>query len=365
MLTRGANIVVLLFTGAFVTAVAVVDAEAQSSSVALAERIRALKIERTTAALTMQSAAAKSAKPKTVDCTQGQSIQSVLDKATGPVVIDVRGICQENVLIEGKTVTLRGLDPATDGIQGIPASPPPSATLVIRFAEVTIENLSISNGPANGVRVESSTVVLENCDLLGNVGAGLVVRGPGFTLCRACDLASNTGFAASATNGGMLSLHDSTVTGPAGLRSTLDGSYADIDCATSNTLHACNLSVSGRALWAVGGGTAALYSAGTFDGRVQAFDRGHVFLLGASQQSLTGVNSIELFSTLLASADFDVPQQSKLLQTNLSHFSRAVLLDQTVLDANLTCFSAEDAWIDPGVVTGSNTITGCEHASAP
>lgn len=43
-------------------------------------------------------------------------------------------------------------------------------------------------------------------------------------------------------------------------------------------------------------------------------------------------------------------------------FSRALLLDATLIDGTLTCTGAGDAWADAGV-TGARS--GCEHAPAP
>ena len=54
-----------------------------------------------------------------VDCTKGQSIQAAIDKNAGSIIVEIRGICSENVLIDGREVTLRGSDPTVDGIRGV------------------------------------------------------------------------------------------------------------------------------------------------------------------------------------------------------------------------------------------------------
>ena len=79
-----------------------------------------------------------------VNCANGDSLQAAIDRESGPVTIEVRGICAENVLIARKQVTLHGLDPALDGIQGVAADPAPLGALVVFYSDDTRSRTSRS-----------------------------------------------------------------------------------------------------------------------------------------------------------------------------------------------------------------------------
>ncbi len=304
-------------------------------------------------------------------------------------MIEIRGICQENVRIEGRGVTLHGLDPANDGIQGVAATPPVAAFEIHYAEDVRVENLSIGNGPSGGVTMRFSRVIMEDCEMEGNALAGvfvgtssslvasglemsgngtqgLVAAGGSSVFCERCVLENNTGFQAVAgTGGAIVSLLDSTVTGARGIQASFEGAYIDIDCVSVPAPDPCSLNATTRAAFALAGGIAALFGAGDFTGRVDAFDRAHILFLAARQQS-TGTNNINGFATLDVQPFEDesaVLHPSQLRgTTNAGHFGRVVLGDTTVLDGTLNCSSAADAWADPGVVlTPGSSINGCEH----
>ena len=327
-----------------------------------------------------------------VDCTAGQSLQAAIDRDDGPLVVDVHGICNENVSVKRKDVTLRGLDPATDGIQGVVAVPQFPA---LRFAYVDggrLENLSISNGPGFGFSAFYSRLDIVNCRMNGNGGqgmvlehsnvnateltasqnelAGVLVRGGGLLFCLGCRFENNLGFAASASRGGFLTLNDSVVAGRRGLFSA-DAAYADIDCISSKSTYPCSLSTTGRAAQAISGGTVAVYGNGSFTGQVEAGDRGIVQLIGARQLA-TGqpgqgpaANSVGEFGMLSAGTD-DIGQSQLFGTTNVAGFGRLILHDMTTLAGSIVCDSAGDAWLAPTIVANpGSSITGCEHGVLP
>lgn len=363
-------------------------------------RAKALKTERLAGGLDTRAKAPGPAKTVAVDCTKGQSIQAALDQNDGPLVVEVQGVCLENVRIERKTVTLRGSDPTTDGIQGVVAVPQPLAALEIFYSDgVRVENLSISDGPAIGVGMWFSHVIAENLRIIDNAAAGMHVSSGSFldglelalsenggrglhvqrsstAFCTGCTLADNGNFAAGAATGGLLSLLDSVVTGQRGLAAANE-SYADIDCVSAVTTYPCGLSAGFRAAQAVGAATIAIGGPGDFSGQLFSSDRSLVFLLGA-RQTTTGVspggvpvpNSFAFFAMLAAEPiedELGVVQESKLAGvTHLNGFSKALLGGATELDGTLDCASASDAWADSGVVlTPGSAINGCEHAPPP
>ena len=375
------------------------DDAAESAAPSLA-RVRALKAERLARAKMTPTAAAATAKTSVVDCSKGQSIQAAIDKDVGPLDIEIKGICNENVRIERKQVTLRGVDPTLDGIRGVAATPSVPGLSIFYSDGVVIQDLSISDGPAVGVGMFFSQVTMERCRIANNastgmnvssasflnaleltisnnVGRGLNVQRGAITFCTGCTLTDNVSNAAFATLNGTLTLLDSAVSGRHGIVANF-GSYADIDCVSSPTTSVtCGMNVTGRAAFALGGATAALFGAGDFSGQLIAVDRGLVYLFGARQVApgtnpggFPVPNNVGGFGTLQAEPfvdELDVAHQSQLKgATGVNTFGRALLLGETVVDGSLTCESAGDARADPGVVvTAGGSIIGCEHASAP
>lgn len=331
---------------------------------------------------------ATAAKTVSVDCTKGQSIQAAIDKNAGPVTIDIEGICSENVVIESKTVTLRGDDPNADGILGVAAN---VATLAIVHSTFTsLENLSFS-GLGTGVNAVRSSVVLTNCRttnntfngvLLGFASSGnatglvsannlrgVLVSNASSFFCLGCTFTNNSR-AAQSQRASVLSLLDSVVTGLHGV-SAFNDSYADIDCASEVSTYPCSLNVTGFAAQSTGGGQAGMFGAGDFTGRLFADDHSQAFVLGSRQlPSTTGTNVVDTFGMLWVAPLEDenaVMQQSTVSRpTNVSGFGRMLVRDASTISGNVQCSSAGDAWLDSTVITPMGvTVTGCDHASVP
>ncbi|HSR53524.1 MAG TPA: right-handed parallel beta-helix repeat-containing protein, partial [Acidobacteriota bacterium] len=369
------------------------------------DRVWALKADRSALAgrsgiLSARTEEGRPPERATVDCTKGDSIQEAVDKSKGPVVIEVRGICRENVRIEGKQVTLRGQDPASDGIEGVPADPS-SPAIEIFFADgVRIENLSVSNGPAIGIglwftHAEMENLRIESNGLIGlHVSSGSFLFGLGLTIsnnashglhaqrtslvfCDACELEDNAGWAGFSGTGALLTLRDSVISGERGLVSAgvAGHSYIDIDCLTAGTGHPCSLTAN-QAARAAGTATAALWVIDDFTGQLSASDRAHLFLIGSRQLS-TGLtpggdprlNFLTDFATLRTVPYNDGLQfHESLIKGDflISTFCRAILSSETVVDGNLTCEQGGDAWASSGVVlTPGSSISNCQHAPSP
>lgn len=340
---------------------------------------------------------AAATKTITVDCTKGDSVQDAIDKNGGTIVVEVRGVCVENVRIENRNVTLHGLNAANDGLQ----SPNTSAALFIQDSNDTrIENLSLSNSPGSALQVRDSFVTMLNCVADNNntaTGPGTnainastdsfldatnltmannqrncvqAQRGASF-FCHGCDFTNNAGWAATAAQGGVLSLLRSTVTQRLGVRANLDA-YADIDCITEMSAHPCSMQATGRAAQAFSGAVTYLYGAGDFTGQVEAFDRAVVGLYGARQLATgqpgqgPGRNAAYYFGHIYANASFDVDPHlpSRLMGTDAALFGRILVTDDTEVAGTIQCESAGDAWLDPTVVAApGSSVTGCEHGT--
>jgi hypothetical protein len=361
---------------------------------------RARKAELLARAESLRGAApAKTATPEVVNCATGDSLQKAIDKSTDDATIEVRGLCHENVRIERRRLTLRGVDPAADGIRGVAADPPVAAALEIWYSGlVRVENLSIRNPEGIGLGVWHSGAEVRNCqmtgnatigvhlssasflngtelDISGNGRQGLNVQRNSLAFCRGCRLENNATWAAVANFGALLSVLDGVITGGRGIQA-LNGSYADIDCVTEDNPYPCSLNVTATAAFAIVDSTAAMWGAGPFAGQLVAFDRGEIYLFGA-QQTATGVgpagnpraNVFEHFSTLVVEPHFDaagVGHQGQLAgSTHINTFSRALLIGGTAVNGSLSCTSAGDAWADAEVTVSGGAINGCEHVPPP
>jgi len=78
-----------------------------------------------------------------VNCTRGQSVQTAIDKATGPTTIVVTGTCTENLIIKKDDITLQG------GTY-LPADPAQNTILVQGARRILITGVTVSGG-RNGV----------------------------------------------------------------------------------------------------------------------------------------------------------------------------------------------------------------------
>lgn len=332
---------------------------------------KALLAERRASAMEALAAAragpARGVKTVRVDCDQGERIMSALAKHAGALVVEVRGICPEDVTIERSDVTLRGLDPAVDGIRGQSAEPARRGGLTLSHASrIVLENISVSDGPAHGVFAEYSSLTMVNCRTERNALCGVHISAASFLVaeaivasanltrgihselgafgsCAGCTLEGNVQ-AALANEGGMLTLGNSVVSGPRGIWAQDAGSYVDVDCINFGSTQPCSVTSTGYAAQALNGGYAALFGP-AFTGVLRATRGGRIDVVGARQQPLPGnkANSIGEFSVILTEAwDTYFPAISR---TSLWGFSHA-LLYQTELLARLTCDGGSDAMSD-------------------
>jgi hypothetical protein len=324
-----------------------------------------------------------------VNCAAGQSVQAAVDASAGPVEIVITGVCTENVLIRDKDVTLRGATgPSQDGIRSASRTIP---ALTVRGSGIdAISNLTFSKSAGPAVMIRGVNATLAGCEFAnnggtalnvamgafvtadgllfdGNVGRSINVTGAQF-FCTGCDVNGNN-FAVVANRGATASLLDSVVTGRRGILAVDGGTLADLDCATVDTPHACSMQVSGVAAQAVGGASATLFGAGDFTGQVTAAEGATVALIGARQ--ITGAqlglgpstNIAEFFGRIVVSSLTEF-ERSLLLSTDLGHFARLVVTDDSTVSGTVQCSTAADAVLDSTVVTRAK-FTGCEHVAAP
>jgi hypothetical protein len=335
-------------------------------------RLRALKAE-LLAAHPQATAAAIAEKTVAVNCAKHGSISAALASNPGPppLVIELRGICKENVLIERNDVTLRGADPASDGIQGVTADPQPIAALLLSYANrILLENMFVADSPGAGVGALFSAVDMRNCRIASNggpgihisassvltgtllvvsqnTGAGINSQRMGRVICTGCRLEDNHP-AATSQFGGFMTLWDTKVSGAQGIRAGGPGSYIDVDCVTVVSAYPCSVNVQKSAAQAFSGGQATLWGVGAFTGAVSASEGGWVGVYGGEQTLPAGIIANQISDSARLTADMaeDSGPTTKLANTHLSIFARAALYDATELLGTLTCDSGADAWSD-------------------
>jgi hypothetical protein len=114
-----------------------------------------------------------------VDCAAGDTIGAALAASSAPaLVVEVHGLCAENVRLQRGNVTLRGTDPAVDGIRGISPAVGASAVRIEGASDVTIERLSLVEAHSGlGVTRDSTRVRVSACLLARNRTWGAEVGG--------------------------------------------------------------------------------------------------------------------------------------------------------------------------------------------
>ena len=377
---------VCVFLVAIPAAMSAQDAEARFAGLGLeegrppsAEAVRELKRRATALRAARGVVPRVAAASASVDCSKGKSLQAAIDGAESGGVIEVRGLCHENVRIEGKALTLRGTDPNLDGIRGVApaAGVVVDGVLTVVYSDGThVERLSIENGTQAGVQLFYAQVTMDDCRVSSNAAGGirasagsslagsrlvladnggnglLANRGAG-AFCVECELSGNSGFAAHAARGALLSLLDSTVSGTSGILSQV-GAYADVDCLTEATTHLCSLGATAPAAIAFDRSVAALLGVEEFTGSLEAEQDSQVALFDSTQLSASG-NFAGDFSRLMVDG-------SRLRGgTVLAGFARALLVAATV-DGSVTCGDAADAVATGGLtLTPGSSVSGCEH----
>jgi hypothetical protein len=155
-----------------------------------------------------------------VDCTNGKSINKALDqhKNAQSLTIEIEGMCTENVIVTRDRVTLRGANPATDGIQAVLNATSIDAALWVRGAhQVVVENLKLTGGFAGllATEVSSPSLRMVNCRSEGNSAWGVVLEN---SLLEAEDtvLTSNGNFNAGVFIGSRFLCNRCTLSDPLG-----------------------------------------------------------------------------------------------------------------------------------------------------
>ncbi|MGH9363543.1 MAG: right-handed parallel beta-helix repeat-containing protein, partial [Thermoanaerobaculia bacterium] len=301
-------------------------------------------------------------------------IQAALEDKADPLVVEVQGKCQEAVVVRRSGVTIRGTNPATDGLTG-----PTGSDVLLQVADsgfrnpiaiqgqlsVNLENLAIENNDGGGFLAYNSIVSLTNVWITGHAGMGARFSGGSFALlldcrlennsqqgisvarasrivCTNCEIHGNTGAAGAVDAAGELFLDASNVSGPQGFRSLsgglIEGFDTDVVATAGPALRAFQESV-------------VNWQTGTLDGRIVADAKSQLNLVDVTQPAGAGTNFV------LADSTLTVANSSLARPLNLQTFGNGVITDSTV--GTLACATGADLACQGTVVKTSSSCSLC------
>jgi hypothetical protein len=318
-----------------------------------------------------------------VDCSRGEGINRALSRSPHEesLVVEIRGMCEENVVVARDRVTLRGSDPASDGIRALRGGDTLDAALTVKAELVTVENLTLTGGSsgllASGVTLPFLTV--RNSRLQGNASYGALLEGSSLVQFE------DSSFSSNRTNAGAFDTSNFRC-----LRCTLSGDPASSgpnvlafgdaylliaeSQLTNGGVAAGGLTLivdSSIAATPAGAAlTAATPSRGSITrvqltGPVTLREGANLRLFGVTQVLAAGSNLVEDGSFLRvgdASPAAGGPPSiaSSLAGFSLRSFSNLSLTQTSRIDGSLSCsLGANAACVNPSRVSGTSNCAAC------
>lgn len=358
------------------------------------------------------------AKTVKVNCTKGESINDAINKNLGNVIVEITGICNEDVIVSYDNVTLKGTDPNQDGIRGVGGVIGPgdvagfAVVLARNCLNFKMENLSIIDGKHNGVRINDvNQADINNCKFLNNENYGVVsdsatfinnstfasARGiagfgtPAFLSCTNCTINATASSAVLANEGGVVILDGGSVSGPG--FTVLSAAAGDLTITNGNitgtTTNAIPVICSGAFLsitgtttiqatqYAIGVGDGGELAAGfgpgadnlTINGGVFASENSLVLLQDNIAQTINP--SFINFVNSSASIHMGGSVGSRTLGSfDLSGFARLLLRNATTVNGTVDCetggdFVLADATQVTGGISSQCSVYDATPLSAP
>jgi hypothetical protein len=322
-------------------------------------------------ALVAMAAGVQAATTLNVDCTAGGSINAALAGAPPPpepLIILVHGRCAENVILERWDVTLRGVDPSSDGV-----APTSGIGVLVRSAAMaTLERIGMS-GAGTGLTVTDRALVfargclftgnttgvsvryladayLDDAVIQGNQGTGLSVSRESVVECNRCTIKEN--FVPGGPTTANVRVSDSKVT-------LNDGSVAGtgwgIDATPDADVSLTRTSVGGTSIAVRLTNARAALTAGTMDGPFRA-DASRITLAGVAQTAGTAWNQAQNGSFVIVKGSGATP--SNLPRTTyVESFSGGTATLATT--GPLTCRTGGNLSCDGSLSAPSSTCGLC------
>lgn len=312
-------------------------------------------------------------KEVTVDCTKDGSVNRELQRPDKELLINIIGICTEDVVVRRDGVTLRGADPAVDGIRAATVDDPYGATLFIRGGQrVNVENLQLTGAKHAGLLIQDvrRNTILRNLRIEGNREVGLVASNSlvvGFDLsisnnglagvglsetaylrCDDCTIADNpsagAGFGVLSSAGALLTFSRGSISARFPLSMRFN-SVADVQGAT----------IAGWVALDASGSSRIRARGSTLDGSIRADQDSQIDLANCRQ----AFNPVPGGNVITGASQMSVTASTQLIgDTAFDEFSNGLFGGASQLES-LACNSGADAICDAKVTMTSSTCSSC------
>lgn len=310
-----------------------------------------------------------------VDCAAGDSVAAALARPATELTIEISGLCTEDVTVRRERVTLRGTDPAADGLRGAgPGVLPADGVLrIVGARAVRIENLGVTGGARNGLAiVQSLGVTVVNCRISDNARIGLAASGASFVDMADTVLRDNLAGGLAAFDSTVIGCARCTISGGANVALATRSSVIEIEDSTLSgatrglvanvgaivSVNRSALSASRDALFAGELGEISM-TGGTLSGAIAGVGKSLVVLDGVQQAAGTWNNVLELDSTAQVTGSSSLSGRFSMMGV-----SNLLLEAGSTLAGDLSCASGSNAFCeDPARVSG--TVTGCAGCVKP
>lgn len=303
-----------------------------------------------------------------VDCEKGDSISEALKNKSDDLIIEIAGMCEENVSVQRNNLTLRGTDPETDGVRGVIGVDEP--VLLLQYSSfVNIENLTIERAGEDGINARWSLLLVTNCrirengrygvafsdaaawfwdtTITANESTGARIAGGSSFVCEGCDISSNGWYQATAFDGVHAHFRNCQIAGGHGVA----GQQYSLLSLTDTTVAADG--------WAL---------VADYNGQLLMTGREVTGALWAGTDSSLELSDVEqvssAFGNFVEGNSFLSVDDSTTVRgaTMVSEFSKIALQGESLLDGDLICASAGDAYADDPATQVTGLISGCVHA---
>jgi len=335
------------------------------------------------------TAAAQTTATVNVDCSKGKSINKALEqhKSALSLIVEIEGMCNENVIVTRDRVTLRGTNPSSDGIQAVSNATQIDAALWVRGAhQVAVENLKLTGGFTGLLATEVSSPHLRmvNCRSEGNSAYGVVLEG---SLLQAEDtvLSSNGNFNAGIFQASRFECIRCTLSDPLG-GITIGGQRSNIFALTAShvliaettltgggiNLTNSLLNASDSTIDAFAPGPSMSGSQSIFNltrvqvsGPMRFTQSSNAVLLGVTQTGSGSPNLVDENAFVkignASPATVGLPSiPSTVLGFSIQNFSNGSLLQTSQVSGNLNCGPGANAFCaNPANVSGTSNCALC------
>ena len=310
----------------------------------------------------------------TVDCTKKKTLEKALRNNAEELIIEVRGICEEDVEIRRDRVTLRGENSAFDGIRATADSDDPrQSVLRIRDARrIRLENLSIEGSSWDGIRLINSfdgidlsnvevrgnavrgitaidsavtitdAVVIDNGDSTTGGGSGIYAFGSSIVVCERCRLLDNPTVGAGTAiiaDSAQVFVEDSELVGRNGVASIAAGQIE-----VENSMVSAN-----TAVVALDGARASVEGS-DLEGRILVADKAQVTLVTSQFTGTAGSLMVDDSYLAFIGTDFDGT-------LSILDFAKARVSSGTL--GGVSCIDAGQAVCSVGATIGSSNCGAC------